>query len=183
VNSLRGHFLVASSELNDPNFLRTVVLIVQHDEMGAMGLVLNRPTDATVRKVWEQVKHSPCEVDAPLYLGGPIEGPLVALHTRSEQADIEVLPGLFYTVQPDSLEKLVSQGDAPARFIAGYAGWGPEQLEGELEQGAWLVGPARPEQVLGQEVDLWEKISRELADTNLVSLLGIKHVPDDPSLN
>jgi putative AlgH/UPF0301 family transcriptional regulator len=56
-------------------------------------------------------------------------------------------------------------------------------LEGELEQGAWLVGPARPEQVLGQEVDLWEKISRELADTNLVSLLGIKHVPDDPSLN
>lgn len=163
--------------------MKTVVLIVQHSDQGALGLVLNRPTEATIKQVWEQIKETPCASAGSLYLGGPIEGPLVALHAQAEHADMEVLPGVFYSIQPEHLEKLVTATDEPVRFIAGYAGWGPGQLEAEIEQGAWLNGEAKREQVFRDEVNAWERATKELGDSTLVSLLNIKHVPPDPRSN
>lgn len=183
VESLRGHLLVASSSLKDPNFFQTVVLIVQHGESGALGLVLNRATNATIQQVWQQIRQTPCAVQGPLYLGGPIEGPLVALHTQAAHADLEVTANLFYTVQPDLLEKLVAEPHDQLRFIAGYSGWGPDQLEAEINEGSWIVGPAMVDQVFRHEAHFWEHVRKEFADANLVDFLKIRHVPDDPRWN
>lgn len=183
-NSLQGHLLVASPSLKDPNFLRSVVLIVQHSDEGALGLVLNRATNTTIKKVWEQIQDSKCQLNSPLYLGGPVEGPLVAIHTRPAWADLEVMSGLYYSVQTEHLEKLITAEDAqPVRFIAGYAGWGPGQLESEIGEGAWAIAEATLDAVFEQDAQDWEKISRSLADQQLAALLKVKHVPVDPTLN
>lgn len=163
--------------------MQTVVLIVQHGDSGALGLVLNRPTNATIRQVWQQVKDSSCAADGLLYLGGPIEGPLVAIHTQAEYADLEVTTSLYYSVQPDYLEKLVAQENDRVRFIAGYAGWGAGQLESEIEEKAWIIGPASSDQVFRHESRLWEQIRKEFADASLIDMLKIKHTPADPSVN
>ena len=81
MKSLKGHFLVASPHLADANFYRSVVLMIQHDEDGAVGLVLNRPTDNTIAEVWEMISESPCDVQGCVSIGGPVAGPLMALHT------------------------------------------------------------------------------------------------------
>src|SRR5688572_22739803 len=95
VNSLQGQVLVASPDLLDPNFLRAVVLIVQHNEQGALGLILNRRTHAKLKQVWEQVSPQPCESEEYVHAGGPVEGPLMALHTNAELGESEVVPGLY----------------------------------------------------------------------------------------
>src|SRR5262249_53668892 len=82
VNTLQGQFLIASHELRDPNFFHTIVLIVRHGEEGALGLVLNRPTKAQIKQVWEQVSDTPCETEERLYMGGPVEGLLMSIHTQ-----------------------------------------------------------------------------------------------------
>jgi putative transcriptional regulator len=181
--SLQGHLLISSPNLGDPNFVKSIVLIVQHGESGALGLVLNRATKTTVRRVWEQIQESPCAIEGALYLGGPVEGPLVALHTQSELADLEIISGLYYTVQPANLEKLVSQAPEPIRFIAGYAGWGPGQLEAEINEGAWVTTQATLEMVFADDSRNWVKLSRTAADEQLAALLGVKHVPPDPTVN
>jgi len=81
MKSLQGHLLIASPTLLDPNFRKSVVLLVQHNEEGAMGLVLNRPTETKLCEAWTQVAETDCASDASLNLGGPCEGPLMALHT------------------------------------------------------------------------------------------------------
>src|SRR5688572_1282976 len=78
--SLQGQFLVASPHLSDPNFYKSVVLMVKHDEEGAFGLILNRPTTNTVREIWRAVTEQDLECEQPIYMGGPVSGPLVCLH-------------------------------------------------------------------------------------------------------
>src|SRR5438876_10549654 len=92
VDSLQGQLLLATVKLVDPNFARAVVLMVQHDENGAMGLILNRPLETTIQEVCSQQLDLTCAVDGPLHLGGPCEGPLMILHTRQLDAQVEVIP-------------------------------------------------------------------------------------------
>src|SRR5690606_1584174 len=134
-----GHFLIASHELRDPNFFHTVVLIVRHNEDGALGLVLNRPTKAQIKEVWRQVSDTPCCTDERLHVGGPVEGLLMALHCQPLLADLEIIPGVYYSADPDQLKELVQQTEGPLRFFVGYAGWSAGQLERELREGSWLV--------------------------------------------
>jgi putative transcriptional regulator len=183
VNSLQGHFLVSDSELRDPNFYRTIVLIVRHNEEGALGLVLNRPTKAGIRHVWSEVSDAPCASKERLHLGGPCEGLLMALHTRPLLADLEVMPGVYYSGDPDHLRELVNEVDSPVRFFVGYAGWSAGQLEHELTEGSWLVAPASSEQVFNLDEHSWAKLTKSITSSNILSALGIKHVPKDPSLN
>jgi putative transcriptional regulator len=183
MKSLQAHLLVAAPELLDPNFVRTVVLLVEHSDQGAFGLVLNRLTTMPLEQAWQQVKDSPCAAEAVLRLGGPCEGPLMVLHNRPQWHDKEVLPGLFFSVSPENIEPLVTENNGPALFFAGYAGWGPGQLESELEAGGWLTAPTTAEEVLSGDETLWERTVRRLNDARLVDQLGIKHVPVDPRVN
>ena len=185
METLQGQFLVASSKLADPNFFRTVVLIVRHSEEGAMGMVINRPANLTVREVWEKVSESSCETDEHLHVGGPCPGPLMSLHERVDLADLEVLSGLYFTAAPENIAQLVGQQQTEVRFFAGYAGWGPGQLENEYASGAWLAVPATVEQVFSTGDGLWEDLvaSGRRQPGWLIDALGIRHVPPEPSMN
>ena len=88
MKSLQGHLLVASPKLVDPNFFHTVVLLVQHNQEGALGLVLNRPLQTTVQEMWQEVGESQCEVDQPLHQGGPCEGRSVGRAARAADVDV-----------------------------------------------------------------------------------------------
>jgi putative transcriptional regulator len=183
VDSLQGHFLIASEELRDPNFFHSVVLIVRHNEEGALGLILNRPTKAHIKQVWEQVSDTPCATDERLHVGGPVEGLLMSVHTQPLWADLEVLPGVYYTGDPEHLKELVQQTDGLLRFFVGYAGWSAGQLEQEMDEGSWLVLPATEEKIFAIDDRSWERMLREITATSIISALKIKHVPADPRLN
>jgi putative transcriptional regulator len=184
MDTLQGQFLVASAKLADPNFFRTVVLIVRHNEEGAMGMVVNRPANLTVREVWEKVGGSGCETEEHLHVGGPCPGPLMALHERVDLADLEVASGMYFTADPQSIAQLVVHPNLAVRYFAGYAGWGPGQLEQEVATGAWHVLPAATEQVFTDNEALWENlVSRGRRPGWLLDALGIRHIPPEPSMN
>jgi putative transcriptional regulator len=180
--SLQGHLLIASPELRDPNFFHTVVLVVQHGDQGALGLVLNRPSQTSLKQVWPQVSAMPCQREDALYVGGPVEGPLMTLHGQIKHSEIEVVSGVYFCSGRDRVEALVSE-NVEARFFAGFAGWGAEQLESELSEGAWHTLPAAARQVFSIEADLWTHMMKEVAGSRVLSALKIKHVPPDPSMN
>ena len=183
MTSLRAHLLIATPELAEP-FSGSVVLLVRHNEEGALGLILNRRTSTLLKEAWDKVSQVPCHRDESLFLGGPCEGPLVALHTRDFLLEIEVMPGLYFSAGKDKLERLASETDgSPVKFFAGYSGWAPGQLESEIRRGSWSVMPAASEHVFHHEGELWVRASRHVADASWRSALHIKHAPADPRMN
>ena len=183
MNSLRGHFLVASKFLADPNFARTVVLLVQHDESGAFGVVLNRRAGSTVEELWSQVGQSNCSSQQPVYVGGPVPGPLMAIHGDSSQAEVEVAPGVFFAAQRDHLEQIVQQDVYPYRLFVQHSGWGGGQLENELKEGAWLTTPATAEYVFAEDDELWFRVTKLVGADQLRQVIGVRKLPDHPELN
>ena len=184
MKSLKGHFLVASSSLADPNFVRSVLLMVEHTEAGAAGVVLNRPTGATIAEISEKVLDEPDDWDKPIYLGGPVPGPLMALHSVEALADQSVSDGLYTTVDPDKIRELIRLRVEPSLFLANYAGWGAGQLEMELDQDSWHSIPAEAAIALeGGDAMMWEALFRRVSASQLAETLGLDDLPADPSLN
>lgn len=183
MESLKGHFLVASPHLADPNFVRTVVLMIHHTEDGALGVVLNRPAENTVRELWEKVGAGPCVSDQRIHVGGPVPGPLMAVHVDYNAAELEILPGLYFAAQRENLQKLVSQNEQPFRLFVGHAGWGGGQLESELEQGAWLTAPATVDVVFGDPFALWKRVARQIVKAFWEQVLRTYPIPQDPAWN
>jgi putative transcriptional regulator len=180
---LKGYFLVASPHLTDPNFVRTVVLLIHHNEEAAFGVVLNRPTESTIKELWEKVGESSCELEDRVHLGGPVSGPLMAVHTDASLSEMEIVPGVYFAAQRDHLEGLLQQEGHEFRFFVGHSGWGGGQLENELEQGAWLTTPAMPELVFCNDDDMWRKVTQCIGQSVLADILKINKMPKDPSLN
>ena len=182
-DSLKGHLLVAAPKLRDPNFFKSVVLLVQHDTNGSLGLVLNRPLQVTIRNAWKQLSQTPCQLDGRLHRGGPCEEVLVALHTDVEASDVEVISGLHFSTTKDAIEHLVAHGGQRVRLYIGYAGWSAGQLEGELASGSWLTVPATADHVFSPGVPSWEKIVRDIGHESLSQWIDPEILPDDPSVN
>ncbi len=183
MESLQGKLLIASPQLLDPNFTKTVVLLIQHSDKGALGVVLNRPTSKKVKELWEEVGDAPCKSEAHVCLGGPVSGPLMAVHTNQFFAEMEIVPGVFLAAKREHLDSLVLQRDDPLRVFFGHAGWGPGQLDNEIQVGGWLTTPASAEFVFYRGEDLWEKVSKQVGQSTLQSMLNLKHFPEDPSVN
>lgn len=183
MKSLQGQLLISSPQLTDPNFARSVVLIVQHNEEGALGLILNRPLETSMQDVWEQVSEAPCETDASLYQGGPCEGPLMAVHAQESLAQMEVVEGVYFSTDREAFEELVLHDREDAKFFVGHAGWSPGQLEEEIESGAWLASPARPQDVFSTGEELWAKLRRAISLRTTFPWLDPKRIPDDPTVN
>ena len=185
-DSLQGHLIVAAPRLRDPNFFKSVVLMVQHNDEGALGLILNRPLGATIEAAWEQVGETPCQVSGPIHQGGPCEGPLMVVHTDEELSQVQVMPGVHFSTEKDAIEKLVGRDDAGQtrmRFFVGYAGWGPGQLEAEIELASWLSAPAAADQVFGPTEDLWDSLMKLIARSAAAPFMDPRIIPDDPSVN
>ena len=183
VESLRAHLLVAVPQLPDTNFYRTVVLMIQHDEEGAFGVVLNRPSEVTIADIWEKVTSHPCDRADPINLGGPVQGPLLAVHTDVACAENEIMSGVYLASDRDYLEKLVQQRTHVFRIFSGYSGWGGGQLEGELEAGGWLTTPATRNYIFGNDEDLWKTVAQNIGREILFDKLNIRRAPRDPSMN
>lgn len=183
VNSLKGHFLVASPHLADPNFFRSVVLMIQHDEEGAFGVVLNRPTNNSVADVWELISQLPCDNRDAVHVGGPVAGPLIALHSNFPHSEMEVTQGVYFASDKDSIIQIVTKPQGSFRLFVGYSGWAAGQLDAELEAGGWLTEPATREDIFSDYSDLWNRVSRRIGLEILSPTIKHLWVPDDPSMN
>jgi putative transcriptional regulator len=183
MKSLAGQFLVAAPQLGDPNFTQTVVLMLQHESEGALGVVINRPGTKTVADVWKMIGADPCACLDLVFVGGPVPGPLIALHTSPEAAEREVLPGLYMAMQRDAIDALVRDPEAQFRLFSGHAGWAGGQLEGELRVGGWLTTRASVEEVFGPYEDLWKSVCGRIGREIIAPHLPPACIPEDPSLN
>jgi putative transcriptional regulator len=178
-----GNLLVATPVIGDPNFDRTVVLLLQHDDEGTLGVVLNRPSELTVAEAvpaWGEVVTDPGVV----YVGGPVgEGGVLALGRAGQSTPLrgwsELSPGLGaldLTLDPGELG-----GDLVGlRLFAGYSGWGAGQLRGELAAGAWWTFEAHKSDVFSPQPEelWWEVVRRQGGEYRMYAF-----APDDPSRN
>jgi putative transcriptional regulator len=173
-DSLRAHLLIASPRLAD-YFRRSVVLVLEHNEEGAMGVVLNRPSDALVRNAVPDLVHLG-ELGDVVQVGGPVQPQAVVVLGEFEQPGdaSRIVAGDLGVVDPDRADAELRR----ARVYAGYAGWGPGQLEAELEQEAWIVEALDPDDPF-REDDLWPAaLARKGGEYALLA-----RMPADPSVN
>lgn len=155
----QGCLLVASPELLDPNFVRSVVFVIAHDAGGSFGLVLNRPLDVTLDAVLEAPGAGAERV--PVLRGGPVQ-PEVLQFLSAGSAGRELLAGVSVGGPLEALLEL-ARGGAAVRAYSGYAGWGGGQLEEELRDGSWIVAPARAAHVFETPAaELWARVLRGL---------------------
>lgn len=180
MESLKGTLLISNGGLFDPNFRHTVVLVGEHNTEGALGVVLNRPLDTTVG---EAVPPLAAFVDPsdPLYEGGPVrpDSPvLIAELADPELADIPVVGAIGFLV--GDVAPGVQRSVLRARVFAGYSGWGPGQLEGELRDDAWILDPARPEDIFCDVPELlWSRVLQRKGP----DFLRMSRMPFDPNMN
>lgn len=157
---LTQHFLIAMPAMADPHFAKTLTLVCEHNENGALGIIVNRPTDLNLHGLLEQVKITP-ETDSfhaiPVHFGGPVQvdrGFVLHQPVGAWQSTLAVGSEIGLTTSKDILEA-VARGEGPPNMLVtlGYAGWAPGQLEHELAQNAWLTVPARTDILFGMPAE------------------------------
>jgi putative transcriptional regulator len=179
--SLSGQLLLASPALLDPNFRRAVVLIGAHSEDGAMGVVLNRPSEVTVGEAVPQLEAAVDE-EEPVYFGGPVQPSSIVVlgeFLDPTPAGLLVLGRIGFPAPEAGIEEL-AQATARRRVFAGYAGWGEGQLDAELEQGDWIAHPAVPDDIFTEAP---EELWRTVLERKGGSFALIARMPPDPSVN
>jgi len=145
MTSLAGHLLVAPPTETDPDFVDTVILLIQHSEQQAVGVVLNRPSNKTINDIWTGKRKE--TIQQCVYSGGPVSGPLMAIHTHQPLAEIEIIGGVYYSARKNHVEKIVTVPDICCKFFDGHVGWGPGQLEQWLEAKGFRILPATAKDV------------------------------------
>ncbi|MEA2460015.1 MAG: putative transcriptional regulator [Actinomycetota bacterium] len=180
MESLKGNLLIAGAGIAGEVFRQTVVIMAEHDEKGALGFVLNRPSHALLENIAPSLSGID-GMDERLYLGGPVQPEVVVILAEyGEVGDPEQLifdsVGFAPPEDPEGVEGRVLR----AKAFSGYAGWGPGQLESEMDDGGWLVEPARPDDVFASDPDaLWrDVVRRKGSQFTLLSTM-----PFDPSSN
>lgn len=174
MDTLAGSLLVATPILLDPHFYRTVVLLIQHDEDGCVGIILNRPTGEAVA---DHLPHWAGLVTDPgtVSYGGPVDPSVAIGLALSPHGMATGVPGLT----------LIDLGDppnsqsAPVRIYSGYSGWGADQLEGEIATGSWYVVQASPDDPFDTDEGQWRRVLRR--QPGFLSVVST--FPDDVDLN
>jgi putative transcriptional regulator len=186
---MAGRLLVATPLLGDPNFRRTVVLIVEHEAVqGTLGVVLNRPSEVGVDQVLEQWTGLATEPSV-VFKGGPVAPnsalALAMIPGRDEPIGWRALDGApalarLGLLDLDTPPRLLATAITSMRVYAGYAGWSPGQLDAEINEGAWYVIPAQPADVFAADPEvLWRHVLRRQES----ELAFVATYPDDPTLN
>jgi len=184
MESLVGHLLVATPSLRDPNFERTVVLLVAHEDGGALGVVLNRATEVPVAEVlagWDSLAGDPPVV----FEGGPVQPEAAICLARSrpgvaEQVGFSRVDGTVGTVDLSADPEGFREHLLEVRVFAGYAGWGAGQLEEEIATGSWFTFKALPgDAFTGRPDDLWQMVLRRQGGM----MAAVAIYPADPALN
>jgi putative transcriptional regulator len=181
MDSARGKLLIAGPSLPDPNFWRTVVLVIEHTDDGALGLVLNRPSETTVRDAVPQLE-TLIDLREQLFIGGPVQpSSVIVLGEFEDPTDAALLAfddvGVLGTgASPQETDVGLRSG----RAFVGHAGWGPSQLDDEIERGDWILEPALlGDAFTGQASELWALVlTRKGGNYALIA-----RMPPDPSVN
>jgi putative transcriptional regulator len=180
MESTRGQLLIAGPTLRDPNFWRTVVLVVEHSEAGALGLVLNRPSESKVGEAVPQLAEL-AEHDDVL-VGGPVgQSGVIVLADFEDPEDAAMIAfDNVGVVGGGRSDDEIGVGLRQARVFAGHSGWGPGQLDFELERGDWILEPAQYDDAFTDDPDeLWSSVlSRKGGSYALIA-----RMPEDPSMN
>ena len=181
MESARGQLLIAGPALLDPNFWRTVVLVVEHSEDGALGLVLNRPSETSVGEAVPQLAEL-LDPEEPLFVGGPVQpSAVMVLAELEDPTDAALLAfddvGVLGTgSSPEELAVGVRSG----RAFVGHAGWGPGQLDAEIARGDWILEPAGPRDAFSADPrGLWSEVLTRKGGSYAL----IARMPPDPSMN
>lgn len=180
MESVRGHYLIAAPSLLDPNFARSVVLVAEHSAEGAMGLIINRPSETTVAEAVPELEG--LAGDDLVHLGGPVAPESVVVLGEYTDPRAAGLLVCGHVGLPDADSELadLDRDTVRVRVFAGHAGWGPGQLDAELEREDWIAEPAVPEEIFTGDPDgLWSAVlARKGGQFALVA-----RMPLDPSLN
>jgi putative transcriptional regulator len=180
MESARGQLLIAGPVLLDSNFRRTVVLVIEHSPDGALGLVLNRPSESTVAEAVPELE-SIVDGESPVFIGGPVQPTSVIVLARFEDP---AQAALLSFDDVGVLQAESSLDDPPdllvVRCFAGHSGWGPGQLDAELERGDWILEQATVQDAFCADPEtLWsEVLARKGGSYALVA-----RMPLDPSVN
>jgi len=180
MESLRGKLLISSGGLYDPNFRHTVVLVGEHNAEGALGVVLNRALDVTVDQAVPPLADL-VPPDEPLFEGGPVRRTspvLLAELEDADEADIAVFGSVGFLVGDVPAD--IGSSIVRARVFAGYSGWGPGQLEAEMDEDSWIVEPALEDDVFTDAPDLlWSRVLERKGP----EYRQLSRMPFDPSMN
>jgi putative transcriptional regulator len=179
--SLAGQLLLASPSLQDPNFARTVVLVGVHNEDGAMGVVLNRPSETTIGEAAPLLEDAVGDLE-PVFVGGPVQPTSIVFLAEfldPDPAGLLVLGRIGFPAPEAGIEELM-QSTARRRVFAGYAGWSAGQLDAEVASGDWIAHPALPEDVFSDAPEaLWGGVLTRMGGSYAL----IARMPLDPSVN
>lgn len=184
MKSYQGMALVASPYLSDPNFMRSVVYILQHSEEGAVGLVLNRPLNISIGELLSELTTQTVQNGDPVYYGGPVDG--LVLMMRSTIDVGHEGKAVFIASDHDRITKIADreQGDSHSlRIFDGYSGWGPSQLDSEMDEGSWLIWDIQPDQLFGEPNELWQTAVRHIGREVIARGVAGVDMPTDPSRN
>lgn len=159
-----GVLLVAAEQMGDPRFARSVVLLIEHDQSGSWGLIINKPTDVDPAEVLPSVEAD--ERHAGVYFGGPVRVErVVGLYRDAAAGDHNPagLPGLYWSDSPEALGVRLQRNPGNVRVFAGYAGWGPGQLRFEIAHGGWRLIQGHQEDVFSDDpARLWQRLDTAL---------------------
>lgn len=174
---------MAMPGLSDPNFRQTVVLLCEHNKEGSLGLVLNRPTGAGISKLFPDSERFRGRDDL-VFEGGPVQknGLIVLCRGNPVEKSLPVFNDVYLTADLDAVmgEGVFEKGRSHVRFYVGYAGWSPDQLEGELISGGWKLLPGNPGLVFGDEsAPSWSNVIRSVGEEFEI----YSEMPPDPSSN
>ncbi len=181
MSPLKGKLLIASPALADPNFARAVVLVAEHSGDGTLGLVLNRPSDSAVTESVDELR-GVVDPGDPVYVGGPVQTDSVMVLAEFTDASLAaaLVLGDIGFLPADADIDVIAADTVRARVFAGHSGWAPGQLDGELEEGAWIVLDARAEDIFTPGCDgLWAAALERKGGP----YARLAQVPEDPSVN
>ena len=178
----KGRLLISEPFLNEPYFKRSVIILVEHNDEGSMGFILNKPIEVNIKGSIPDFS----EYKGSLFLGGPVKrDQLFFIHTLGDKINgsVQILDNLFLGGDLAQLKKMIKAKEikeSEFRFFAGYAGWGPDQLKNELKTKSWFVGSAQVAQIMDENTNrLWGNILKTMGKEYAI----LSNFPENPSLN
>jgi putative transcriptional regulator len=178
-----GSLLVDSRRLTNTPFDRAVILIMQDDENGTLGMTLNRLAGERLVSAMEASIGITNAPRSSLVHGGPLASPILALHRSRDHAEFEIPGGLYLSSQKNNLRQLARQVAEPYRIVCGLAGWQAKQLRQELYHGFWYNVQVDADLIFSETQDLWPTCIRYYGGRIVSDITGIENLPSDPSVN
>ncbi len=190
LDSFDAHFegciLVASPAMRNEMYSHSVCLLVHHGKEGSVGVFLNRSFSENPAELWKHLagENATAGSHRRLHFGGPMSGPVIALHNQPDLAEYTTVDGVYLAAQLENLQQLVqSKDETEVRIIVGQATWKPGELDAELREGKWLPIPVSPQLVFASDDEMWGRAMRQIANHFVASISGATGQPSSVLAN